>query len=111
MQWPFLEPITFALTISTTFDHRPARVPQVPVEPLLSQHGDERGEHGDRETRVHETGDRDNLARWGFLGGRDHGGLAWNGRLIESKEDGTEEGCRLLVRVGLELRMDVDDEG
>ena len=30
--------------------------------------------------------------------------------MIEGEEDGAEEGCRLLVRVGLELGIDVDDE-
>ena len=31
MQRPFLEPISFALTVSATLDHRPARIAQVPV--------------------------------------------------------------------------------
>jgi hypothetical protein len=44
VEWPFLEPIAFALAVSATLDHRPARVPQVPVEPLFSQHRDECGE-------------------------------------------------------------------
>ena len=34
-----------------------------------------------------------------------------DGGLIESEENCTEEGGRLLVRIGLEVRMDVDDEG
>ena len=34
-KWPFLEPDTLSLTVSTPLDHRPARVPHVSVEPLL----------------------------------------------------------------------------
>ena len=30
--------------------------------------------------------------------------------MIESEEDGTEEDRRLLVGIGLEVRMDIDDE-
>ena len=39
------------------------------------------------------------------------GDLTGDGGLIESDEDGTEEGRRLLVGIGLEVRMDIDDEG
>jgi len=77
---------------------------------LLAQHSDERGEHGDQKTRVHETGDGDDLARRAFLDRWNDGGLTGDGRLIESEEDGTEEGRGLVVRVGLEVGMDVDDE-
>ena len=31
--------------------------------------------------------------------------------MVESEEDGTEEGGGLFVGIGLEIRMDVDDEG
>ena len=110
VQWPFLEPIAFALTVAATLDHRPARVPQVPIQPLLAQHGDERGEHGDQKTRVHETGDGNDLARRTFLNRWNGGGLTGDGGLVESEEDCAEESRRLLVRVGLEVRMDVDDK-
>ena len=98
------------MAISATLDHRAARITQVPVEPLLSQHGDECGEQGDQKACVHEVGDCDDLARWVFRSGWNGKGLAWNRRLIESEEDGTEEGRGLLVWVGPELRMDIDDE-
>ena len=77
---------------------------------MLPQHGNECGEQGDHKTCVHETGDGDDLARWTFLNGWNDGGLTGDGRLIESEEDGTEEGRRLLVGIGLEVRVDVDDE-
>ena len=77
---------------------------------MLPQHGNECGEQGDHKTRVHETGDGDDLARRGLLSRWDGGGLTGDGGLIEGEEDGTEEGRRLLVRIGLEVRVDVDDE-
>jgi len=98
------------LTVSTTLDHRPARIAQVPVQPLLPQHRDECGQQGHQKTRVHETGDDDNLARWVSLNGWNGGGLTGDGGLIESEEDGTEEDSGLLVWIGLEVRMGIDDE-
>ena len=77
---------------------------------MLAQHGDERGEKGDKQTCIHETGDSDDLARWGFLNRWDGRSLIGDGGLIEGEEDGTEEGSRLLVGVGLEVRMDIDDK-
>ena len=64
---------------------------------------------GDQETRIHGTGDDDGVARWAFLNRWNGGGLTGDGRLIESEEDGAEV-CRLAVRIGLEIRMDVDDK-
>ena len=37
VQWPLLEPVAFALTVSAALDHRSARIPQGPVQPLFSQ--------------------------------------------------------------------------
>ena len=94
------------MTVATTLDHRPARIPQVPVQPLLAQHRDECSEQGNQKARVHDTRDGNDLARWISPGG----GLTGDGGLIESEEDGAEEGNRLLIGIGLELRMDIDDE-
>jgi len=110
VQWPFLESIAFALTVSATLDHRPARIPQVPVQPLLSQHGNECSEQGDQKAGVHESSGGDDLARWRFLDRWNSGGLAQDRRLIEGEEDCAEDGCGLFVRVGLKFRMDIDDE-
>ena len=107
VQWPFLQSIAFALTVSASLDHRPARILQVSVQPLLAQHRDECGEHGYYQTRIHEAGHGDNLARWIFLGRWDGRG----GRLIETEDKCAEKGGRLLVWIGLEVRMDIDDEG
>ena len=85
------------------------RIPQVPVQPLLAQYGNGCTEQGDQKTCVHETGGGDNLARWIFLNGRNHGDLTGVGVLIESEED-RAEGSGLFIRVGLEIRIDIDDE-
>jgi len=45
-----------------------------------------------------------------FWNGWDGGGPTRDGGLIESEEDGTEKGCGLLIRVGTEVGMNVDDE-
>ena len=111
VQRPFLQPITFSLAISATLNHRPARIPQVSVQPLFPQHRDECSQQRDQETRIHQAGRCDDLARWVFLNGRNGGGLAGNGGLVESEEDSTKEGGGLFVGVGLEVRMDVDDKG
>ena len=100
---PFLKPIAFALTVAATFDYRPAGIPQVPIQPLLSQHGDERGEQGDQKTCIHKTGDSDDLARWIVLNRWNGGGLAGDGGLIESEENCAKEGGGLLVWIGLEV--------
>ena len=86
-------------------------MPQVPVQPLLPQHCDERRQQRDQETCVHQARRDDDLARWAPLNGRNVGGLAGNGGLVESEKDGPEERRGLLVGIGLEIRVDVDDKG
>ena len=77
---------------------------------MLAQHGDECGKQGDHETRVHETGDGDDLAWWIFLSRWDGRSVTRDGGLIESEENRAEEGSRLFAGIGSEVRMDVDDE-
>lgn len=96
--------------VSVTFNHRPVRVPHVLVQPLFAQHGDECGEQGGQETRIHETGGSDDLVLWIFLSRRNGGGFTGDIRLIESMEDGAED-YGLLVRIGLEVGTDVDGKG
>ena len=86
-------------------------MPQVPVQPLLPQHCDERRQQRDQETRIHQARRRDDLAPWAPLNGRDGGGLSGNGGLVESEEDGPQERRGLFVRIGLEIRVDIDDKG
>jgi len=107
---PFFKPIEFALTLLATLGHRPARIAQVPAQPLLPQHGGECGEQGQEKARVHEASNGDDLAWRALLNGWNGGGLTGDGGPIESEEDGAEKGRRLFARVGLEVRMDIDDE-
>ena len=111
VQRPLLQPIELALTVPAALDHRPARISQVSVQPLLAQHGDECGQQGDNQARVHEAGDRDRLARRISLNRQGGRSLARDGGLVESEENRAEKGGGLLVRIGLEVRVDVDDEG
>ena len=85
-------------------------MPQVSIEPLLSQHRDERREQRDQQAGVQETRDGDDLAGWVLLDRWNSGGFVWNCGLVKGEEDGTEESYRLVVRVGLEFRIDIDDE-
>jgi len=110
MEGPLLESITLPLTVSAAFDRRPAGVPEVPVKPLLSQHRDECGKKRDQETRVHQSGDGYDLAWRALLDRWDGGGFFRDDRLVEGEKD-RAEGCRLLVWIGLETRVDVDHEG
>ena len=110
VEWPLLQPIAFALTVPTMLNHRPTRVPQVSIQPLLPQHGNECSEQGDQETQVHQAGGGDDLTRWIFLSRWDNGGLTGDGGLVESEKDSAEEGGGFLVRIGLEVRANVDDK-
>ena len=78
---------------------------------MLAQHGDECGQQGDHQTRVHQARDCDRLARWVFLDRRGGRGVTRDGGLVESEEDRAEEGGGLFVRIGLEVGIDIDDEG
>lgn len=64
---PFLEPIVFPLTVSATLNHRPTSMPQVSIQPRLSQHGDECCEKRHQKARIQEASGSD-----------DHGGTAWD---------------------------------
>ena len=110
VEWPSLEPVAFALPVAAALDYRATRIAQVSVQPLLPQHGNECGEQGDHKTCIHEAGDSDDLARRIFLNRWNGGGLTRDGGLIESEEDSAEEGSGLLVGIGLEVRMDIDDK-
>ena len=92
---PLLKSIVFSLTVSATLDHRPTRIPQVSVKPLLPQHRNERGKQRDQETCIHEPGGRDDLAGRVVLGGWNYESFIRNGRLVESEKDCAKEGCRL----------------
>ena len=95
------------MTVTTALDHRPAQIRQVPVQPLLAQHGDERGEQGDQKTRVHEPGGDDGRILRALPSGWNDGDPVGGGGLIEGEENCAEEVRRLLAGIGLEARTDV----
>jgi len=78
---------------------------------LLAQHGNECREQRNHQTCIHQTRDRDRLARRVFLNGRDGRRVTRDGGLVEGEENGAEEGSGLFVRIGLEVGMDIDDKG
>ena len=45
------------------------------------------------------------------MDGWDGGGFVRDGRLVESEKDSAEQGCGFFVRIGLEPRVGIDDEG
>ena len=65
--------IAFALPVSTTLDRRPARMARVPVQPLLPQHCNKRGQKRDQKARVQQASSDNDLARRVLLGGRNGG--------------------------------------
>ena len=111
VEWPFLEPIALALTVSTTLDHKPASVPQVPVQPLLPQHRDECGQQRDQQTGIQETSCGDNFAGRGNLGRRNGEGFVWDCGMVEGEEDRKKESRRLAVGIGLKFGINIDDGG
>jgi hypothetical protein len=93
VEGPFLEPIAFSLTVTATLDHRPTRIPQVPVQPLFPQHRDECSKQRDQEACVHKPSDGDDLAGRILLGGRNGGGYTRDSGLVEGEKNGAKEGC------------------
>ena len=83
---------------------------QVPVQPLLPQHCDERGQKRDQKARVQQASSNDDLARRVLLGGRNGGGFVWDGGVVEGEKDCTEESRRLRVGIRLKLRIDINDK-
>ena len=84
---------------------------QVSVYPLLPQHRDKRGQQREQKARVQETIDDDDLAGRILLDGQNGVGFIWDCGMIEGEEDGTQEGCRLIVGAWLKLFIDVDNKG
>ena len=62
-------------------------MPQVSIEPLFSQHRDERSQQRDQETCIHQPGDGNDLAGRDILDGWNGGGFARDGGLIEGEKD------------------------
>ena len=76
---PFLEPIKFALRVSTTPDRRFTRMSQVLIQSLLSQNRNECGQEKNQEARIQESGGSDNPTR-SPLNARNDRGLVYGWR-------------------------------
>ena len=83
-------------------------MPQVSVQPLLPQHGGECSQQRDHKTSVQEGGGSDDPTGGVSSDGGDNRGFVWDRGTIEGEEDRAEEGCGLVVGIGLKLRVDVD---
>jgi len=104
------DPIEFALPILAAFNSSPSHIGQlVSVQPLLSEHRKEGREEGCRETREEDGLDlNDGARRTSPL--RKSGRIVPEGGVIDLVDKDTEEGGGLVVRVWLEMRVDLDDE-
>ena len=81
----------------------------VTVQPLLAQHGDERGEKGSSQTRVKDGLNVDNGRIWAIPHG-EFGGVTSGGIPKRSAGDDLEEGKAHLRVIGLKILLNVDDE-
>ena len=109
---PGNDPVQLPLPILAALDGRPSHVNRcVFIQPLLPEHRQEGGKEGGGETCEEDSLDLDNSV------GRAR--PLWKGRrrvvsercAISFVDEDTEEGRSLVVRVGLELGVDLDDEG
>jgi hypothetical protein len=99
------------LTILTALDGGSSHVGRnVTVEPLLAEHRQEGGEEGSC-----ETGEEDNL-NLDYRGRRSGplwkgGGVVSEGRVVDLVDEDAEKGRSFVIRVGSQLRIDLNDEG
>ena len=107
---PHDDPIELALTILATFDSGPSHVGLcISVEPLFAEHREEGGEKCGGETRVEYSLNLDYCVR-GTCPLWKGGSIVSEGGVVNLVDENTEESGGLITRVGLELRLDVDDE-
>jgi len=102
--------IEFALSILAAFNSSPSQVcRRVSIQPLLSKHGEKSGEEGGGKTCEQDGLDMDDgVGRTSPLWeGRN---LIPEGGVVDLVDQDTEESGGLVVRVRLELRIDLDDE-
>ena len=92
------------------FDSGPSHVGRrVSVQPLLAEHREEGGEKGSSETRVQDSLDLDDRV-WGTGPLREAWRVVSERGVVDLGDEDTEEGDSLITRVGLELRLDIEDE-
>ena len=76
---------------------------------MFAEHREEGGEEGSGEARINHGLDLGDLV-WGAGPLGNSGSVATEGSVVNLMDKNSEEGGSLLTRVGLELRLDVDDE-
>ena len=107
---PCNDSIEFSLSVLAAFDSSPSHVGRcISIHPLLSEHREEGGEEGSSETREEDGLDVNNRVRsTGPLweGGR----VVAKGSVIDLVDQDAEEGGGLVIRVRLEVGVDLDDE-
>jgi len=107
---PCNDAVELALPVLAAFYGGPAQVSRcVSVQPLFAEHREERGEEGKRKTCEEDGLDFD------YPAGR--ASPSWQGRgvvseggAVEIVDEDTEESCGYIVRVFLEVGVDLDDE-
>jgi len=102
--------VELALSILAAFDGIPSQVGRcISVQPLLSKHREEGGEEGSSETCVKDRLDLDDRM-WGAGPLREGRSVVSKGGIVDLEDKDAEESGGLVVRIGSELRLDVDDE-
>ena len=81
----------------------------ISVQPLLSKHRKEGGEEGSSEACVKDGLDLNDRV-WGAVPLWEGGSIVSKGGIIDLVNKDTEEGDGVIVRVGSELGLDIDDE-
>ena len=107
---PSDDPVELALSILTSFYGRPSHVGRrISVQPLFTEHRKEGREKGSSETGVEDGLDLDyRVRRAGPLW--EGGGVVSEGGIVDLVDEDAEESNSLVTRVGLKLRLDVEDE-
>ena len=107
---PHSDPVELALPILAMFDGRPPHVRRhISVQPLFAEHRKEGGEKCSGETNVEDGLDSDYRTRRACP--LQEGGSVVSKGVVDGVDEDTEESSGLIARVGLELRLDVDDKG
>ena len=102
--------VQLALTVLVAFDRGSSHVDgHVPIEPLLAEHREEGRKYGSGQARVQDALDLDYRTR-GTAPLRKGRYLA-RGGIPHGLYEYPEQLCCLFPAVGLELGLDVDDEG
>ena len=107
---PCHDPVQFPLSVLAPFNSGPTHVRRcVSIQPLFAEDRKEGGEERSSEARV-----QDGLDLYYCVGRAgplwESGGVVSERGVIDLVDENAEEGSGLFTRVGLKLRLDVEDE-